>query len=337
MDLDALNLRSYRVKSCLSLMVLGLAFLAPSVRAMDTNRPEISRFIEEVASRHHVDKDWLKRLLSEAQSKTSIIETMQKPAEKVRPWFEYRKIFVTEKRIREGRAFYAAHQDIFDGVAARSGVPASVMIAVLGAETSYGRQVGTYRALDALATLAFDYPPRAAYFKSELEQFVLLARDGDLDPLTALSSYAGALGAPQFMPTNVRKFGLDGDSDGTINLYSDWRDIAESIANYLSNHGWVKGEPVYSKAMLIDPDVEDLHSGLDLNTTVGALRKKGVVLESTIADSTPALFAAYRDTDAPTYRVGFKNFWVITRYNHSLMYALAVSELAEAIGATSEP
>ena len=300
---------------------------------MDTTRPEISRFIDEVSARQHVDRDWLRRLLEEAQSKQVIIDTMQKPAEKVKPWFEYRRIFVTEKRIREGRAFYAAHQDVFDAAAAQSGVPAAVMIAILGAETSYGRSVGTFRALDALATLSFDYPARAAYFRGELEQFVALARDGDLDPLTALSSYAGALGAPQFMPTNVRKFGLDGDEDGTIDLYTDWPDIAQSIANYLVHHGWAKGEAVYARATLIDPDVEDLHSGLDLNTTVGALRRQGVVLDANVPDATPALFAALRDVDGPTYRVGYKNFWVITRYNHSLMYALAVSELAEAIGA----
>jgi membrane-bound lytic murein transglycosylase B len=300
---------------------------------MDTTRPEIGRFIDEVSARQHVDRDWLRRLLEEAQSKQVIIDTMQKPAEKVKPWFEYRRIFVTEKRIREGRAFYAAHQDVFDATAAQTGVPAPVMIAILGAETSYGRSVGTFRALDALATLAFDYPARASYFRGELEQFVALARDGDLDPLTALSSYAGALGAPQFMPTNVRKFGLDGDEDGKIDLYSDWPDIAQSIANYLVHHGWAKGEPLYARATLVDPDVEDLHSGLDLNTTVGALRREGVVVDANVPDATPALFAALRDVEGPTYRVGYKNFWVITRYNHSLMYALAVSELAEAIGA----
>jgi len=300
---------------------------------MDTGRADISRFIDEVSQRQHVDREWLKRLLEEAQSRQVIIDTMQKPAEKVKPWYEYRRIFVTEKRIREGRAFYAAHQDVFDGVAARTGVPAAVMIAILGAETSYGRSVGTFRALDALATLAFDYPARAPYFRGELEQFVALARDGDVDPLTALSSYAGALGAPQFMPTNVRKFGVDGDGDGTIDLYGDWQDIAESIANYLSHHGWAKGEALYARATLVDPDVEDLHSGLDLNTTVGALRHQGVIVDATVPDSTPALFAALRDGDGPTFRVGFRNYWVITRYNHSLMYALAVSELAEAIGA----
>ena len=312
---------------------LLLGICGSNAQAMDTTRPEIARFIDEVSARQHVDREWLKRLLEEAQSKQVIIDTMQKPAERVKPWFEYRRIFVTEKRIREGRAFYAAHQDVFDGVAARTGVPASVMIAILGAETSYGRSVGTFRALDALSTLAFDFPARAAYFRGELEQFVALARDGDVDPLTALSSYAGALGAPQFMPTNVRKLALDGDGDGTIDLYSDWSDIAESVANYLSHHGWVKGEPLYTRATLVDPDVEDLHSGLDLNTTVGALRRLGVVLEVPAPDSTPALFAGLRDVDAPTYRVGFKNFWVITRYNHSLMYALAVSELSAAIGA----
>ena len=317
------------------LMLAVLACAAPVAHGLDTTRPEVARFIEEVATRQHVDRTWLKHLLEDSQSKQSIIDAMSKPAEKVRPWYEYRRIFVTEKRIREGRAFYFEHRDVFDGVAAKSGVSAAVMVAILGAETSYGKSVGTYRALDALATLAFDYPARAPYFRAELEQFIALARDGNVDPLTALSSYAGALGAPQFMPTNVRKFAVDGDNDGTIDLYTDWTDVAESIANYLSHHGWAKGEPLYARATLYDPDVEDLRSGLDLNSTVGALRRQGVVVDEAIAGATPALFVAFRDSDGPTYRVGFKNFWVITRYNHSLMYALAVSELAEAIGGTA--
>lgn len=326
--------RARRVAQATAL--IGLALALPA-RALDTSRPEISRFIDEVAARQHVDRGWLKHLLDDAQSKPAIIDTMQKPAEKVRPWFEYRRIFVTDKRIREGRALYAAHQEMFDEVAARTGVSATVIVAILGAETSYGKTVGSYRALDALATLAFDYPPRSAYFRSELEQFIALARDGDVDPYTAVSSYAGAMGAVQFMPTNVRKFAIDGNADGTIDLYGDWQDIADSIANYLSHFGWARGEPVYTRATLAYPDVEDLHSGLDLNSTVGALRRQGVVMDTALADSAPALFVALRDVDGPTFRVGFRNFWVITRYNHSLMYALAVSELAEAIGAPVGP
>ncbi len=323
----------------LKLAAIGTLLLAGllgsgAAGAMDTTRPEIARFIDDVSARQHVDKTWLRHLLEDAQSKQSIIDTMTKPAEKVRPWYEYRRIFVTEKRIRDGRAFYAEHRAIFDAAAAKTGVSAPVMVAILGAETSYGRSVGTYRALDALSTLAFDYPPRSAYFRGELEQFVALARDGNLDPLTALSSYAGALGAPQFMPTNVRKLALDGDGDGVIDLYGNWADVAESVANYLQSFGWVRGEPLYAKATLADPDSEDLHSGLDLNTTAGTLRRQGVLFDETVPPATPALFVALRDADGPTFRVGFKNFWVITRYNHSLMYALAVSELAEAIGDT---
>jgi membrane-bound lytic murein transglycosylase B len=321
--------------AALLLLTAGILLPASRVHGLDTARPDVARFIDEVAARQHVDRTWLKHLLEEAQTKQSIIDTMSKPAEKVRPWYEYRRIFVTDKRIREGRAFYFEHRDVFDSVAARTGVSAAVMVAILGAETSYGKSVGTYRALDALSTLAFDYPARAPYFRGELEQFIALARDGDVDPLAAMSSYAGALGAPQFMPTNVRKFALDGDSDGTIDLYTDWTDVAESIANYLAQHGWARGEPLYAKATLYDPDVEGLHSGLDLNSTVGALRRQGVQVDEAIPAATPALFAAFRDSDGPTYRVGFKNFWVITRYNHSLMYALAVSELAEAIGGTA--
>ena len=313
-------------------LAVALAIARPAA-AIDTSRHDVRLFAAEVASRHHLDRAWVLQLLAQAEFKDAIIDAMNRPAEKVRPWFEYEKSFVTEKRIREGREFYAAHRATFDEAARRSGVPASLLVAILGIESHYGRIVGPFREIDALATLAFDYPERGAYFRGQLEQFLLLVREAHIDPLAAMGSYGGAMGAPQFMPGNVRRFAVDADGDGKIDLYTNWNDIAASTANFLIAHGWQAGEPLYANAQVADPDREDLQNGLTLNTTVGELAEAGVTIDRQLPAATPALFIALREPDAPSYRVGFHNFWVLTRYNRSAMYALAVCELADAIAA----
>jgi membrane-bound lytic murein transglycosylase B len=312
----------------------ALLIARPAV-AIDTSRHDVRLFAAEVATRHHLDRAWILELLAQAEFKDSIVDAMNRPAEKVRPWFEYRRSFVTEKRIREGREFYAAHRAIFDDVAHKSGVPAALLVALLGVESSYGRIVGPFREIDALATLAFDYPERSAYFRGQLEQFLLLVREAHVDPLTAMGSYGGAMGAPQFMPGSVRRFAVDADGDGKIDLYGNWNDIAASIANFLIAHGWQAGEPLYANATVADPDRKGLENGLALNTTVGELAEQGVTIDRHMPAAAPALFIALREPDAPTYRVGFHNFWVLTRYNRSTMYALAVCELADAIAASA--
>jgi membrane-bound lytic murein transglycosylase B len=320
------------------LAALAAALLiARPAAAIDTSRHDVRLFAAEVATRHHLERSWILELLAQAEFKDAIVDAMNRPAEKVRPWFEYRRSFITEKRIREGREFYAAHRATFDDAARKSGVPAALLVAILGIESSYGRIVGPFREIDALATLSFDYPERAAYFRGQLEQFLLLVREAHIDPLAAMGSYGGAMGAPQFMPGNVRRFAVDADGDGKIDLYGNWNDIAASVANFLIAHGWQSGEPLYANAAVADPDREDLENGLALNTTVGELAEQGVTIDRRMAPGTPALFLALREPDAPTYRVGFHNFWVLTRYNRSAMYALAVCELAEAIAATPEP
>lgn len=314
-------------------LLAGFAGLAPA-HALDLDRPDVRAFVDEVTARDHLDHAWVARIVGAAESKPSVIEAMTRPAERVRPWFEYRAIFVTEQRIHAGREFYAAHRQLLEDVAARTGVPGELVAAIVGIETSYGRLTGRYRVLDALATLAFDYPPRADYFRAELEQFLLLSREARLDPLTATGSYAGAMGAPQFMPRSYRAFARDGNRDGRIDLWSSWSDIVESVANYFVANGWRRGEPVYVTAQLWCPDVEDLPGNrLDLLESVGSLRARGVEFDSPVPDDAQALFVALRDADAPSYRVGFHNFWVITRYNRSAMYALAAAELAAAIAA----
>jgi membrane-bound lytic murein transglycosylase B len=322
--------------AALALLAAALAMARPAA-AIDTSRHDVRLFAAEVASRHHLDRAWVLDLLAQAEFKDSIVDAMNRPAEKVRPWYEYQKSFITDKRIREGREFYTAHRATFDEVAAKTGVPATLLVAILGVESSYGRIVGPFREIDALATLAFDYPERGAYFRGQLEQFLLLAREAHIDPLAAMGSYGGAMGAPQFMPGNVRRFAVDADGDGKIDLYSNWNDIAASVANFLLAHGWQVGEPLYANAQVADPDREDLENGLALNTTVGELAEAGVTIDRHMPAATPALFIALREPDAPSYRVGFHNFWVLTRYNRSAMYALAVCELAEAIANPPEP
>ena len=327
------------------ILTLCVAALAPAVaQAFDLERPEVRAFVNDVATRNHLDRDWVAKVVGSAESKTAIIEAMNKPAERVRAWHEYRSIFITDKRVREGREFIAAQHDLLAEVSVRTGVPGAVIAAIVGVETSYGHSNGKWRVLDALATLAFDFPARAQYFRAELEQFLLLSREAGFDPLTAMGSYAGAMGAPQFMPRSYRSFAKDGDGDGHIDLWANWPDIVESVAHYMVAHGWHQGEPIDATAELWNPDVEDLPGNrLDPTETVATLAGKGVIFTTSQPASASALFIALRGADGPTYRVGFHNFWVITRYNRSAMYALAVSELAaaiaspEAAGAAPDP
>ncbi len=321
-------------RAALVLLAACTGLAAARAGALDLGRPEVKAFVDEVAARDHLDRAWVARIVAAAESKPSIIEAMTRPAERVKPWFEYRAIFLTDKRIHDGHEFYAAHRELLEDVAARTGVPGGIVAAIVGIETSYGHLTGRYRVLDALATLAFDYPPRAGYFRGELEQFLLLSREAGVDPLTAAGSYAGAMGAPQFMPRSYRAFARDGNRDGRIDLWNNWPDIVESVANYFVANGWRRGEPLYVSAELWYPDVEGLPANrLDLADSVGSLRARGVEFDSPLPDDARAMFVALREADGPSYRVGFHNFWVITRYNRSVMYALAAAELAAAITA----
>src|SRR5277367_724391 len=274
----------------------------------------------------------LRKLLGSAQSQPVIIEAMNKPAEKAKLWYEYRSIFVTERRIREGTEFWIAHRHALDQASVRSGVAPEYLAAILGVETFYGRLTGSYRVLDALVTLSFDYPARAKFFRDELEQYLLLTRDAHLDPLAIKGSYAGAMGAPQFMPSNYRRYAVDVNADGRIDLWSNWADVCASVGNYLKEHGWNAGEPVLSEATVDPGKSADLDGRkLVLSETVGSLRAKGVNFESAMAEDSPALLIAVDDADGVHWRVGYNNFYVITRYNHSALYAMAVYELAAAI------
>jgi len=309
-----------------------LAALSEPACALDIKRPEVKEFIDHMQATSSFKKRQLRKLLKAAQSQPAILAAMDRPAEKSKPWYEYRPIFVTEKRIQEGTDFWLAHRQALDQASERSGVAPEYLAAILGVETYYGRLTGTYRVLDALATLAFDYPPRAPFFRDELEQFLLLTRDAGLDPLKVRGSYAGAMGAPQFMPSNYRRFAVDADADGRVDLWTNWPDVCASVGNYLKEHGWNAGEPVLTDADVAPDKAAELDGRtLALSETVGSLHLKGVSFDSSLSEDAPAELIAADEADGVHWRVGYNNFYVITRYNHSALYAMAVYELAAAV------
>jgi membrane-bound lytic murein transglycosylase B len=316
-------------------LLLAAALLAAGAipaEALDTRRADVKDFIDQFSDQYSFKKRELRKLLAAAQQQPAILEAMGRPAEKAKLWYEYRPIFLTDRRIREGAEFWLAHRQDLDQASVRSGVAPEYLAAILGVETYYGRQTGNYRVLDALATLAFDYPPRAKFFRDELEQFILLTRDMKMNPLAVKGSYAGAMGAPQFMPSNYRRYAVDASEDGRIDLWSNWPDVCASIGNYLREHGWNPGEPVMSEADVEPGKAADLDGRkLSLEETVGSLKEKGVSFDSALPPDAPAVLIAADEADGVHWRVGYNNFYVITRYNHSPLYAMAVYELAAAI------
>jgi membrane-bound lytic murein transglycosylase B len=299
----------------------------------DLDRPEIRAFVEKVAADQKMQPLDVYRLLAKAEPQPKIIELISKPAEKVSPWYEYRKNFMTEQRIAEGARFMVEHRARLEKAHKETGVAPEYVVAIIGVETFYGRITGRYRVLDALSTLAFDYPPRAEYFKSELAQFISLTREEQVDPLTALGSYAGAMGAGQFMPSSYRRYAVDGSNDKQRDLFADWDDIIASVANYFKQNGWVKGGPVLAEAA-VQPEasVAAEAGNLALNETIAGLKAKGVEFdEAEQPESTRVLLVPAEQPEGPAYRVGYKNFEVITRYNRSVRYAMAVHDLATTI------
>jgi membrane-bound lytic murein transglycosylase B len=329
------------LKRCLSFLLALLACAVavaepanpPALAArFDLHRPEIVAFIDEVTQREGLKRKDVQRLLKEARPQPKIIEMMNRPMEKVAPWWEYREHFVTPERVSDGAQFWTDHRVSLERVAATYQVPPEYVVAILGVETRYGRITGRYRVLDALATLAFDYPPRHTYFAGELAQFMVLAKENQLNPLTTTGSYAGAMGAPQFMPSAYRRYAVAAGNDPRRDLWSDWDDILASVANYLHENGWQAGQPVLADTR-IDPAAtfNIAPHNLELNETVDTLGAQGVTVAAEVPADTPALLILAEQPDGPAYRVGFHNFYVLTRYNASARYAMAVHDLAQAI------
>jgi membrane-bound lytic murein transglycosylase B len=315
-------------------LLAALAVSSPT-QALDAQREDVRAFVGEMAAEHGFEAGELARIFAQVQSQSSIVALISKPAEGSRPWHEYRAMFLTDRRIRRGVEMAQLHAEAL-ARAEQRGVPAPVLLAITGVETFYGEFVGRQRVIDALATLAFDYPPRAPFFREQLEQFLLMSREEALDPLAPLGSYAGAMGIPQFMPSSVRAYAVDGDGDGRRDLWGNWSDVFASVANYLLLHGWRSGEPVMAPADVTGADLAGIEFGkVALTETVGSLRERGVSFETSLPAEAPAVLLVLTGSNGPEFRVGFTNFYAITRYNRSQMYASAVSDLADAIAAAT--
>ena len=297
---------------------------------IDVERSEVAMFIDEMVSEHEFDRDELRSSLGDAVVRQSVLDAISKPAEKTLTWAEYRKIFITRERIKAGVAFWHENHETLSRVSSSSGVPEEILVGIIGVETYYGRITGNYRVLDALATLAFNYPPRSNFFRRELQQYLLLVREEGMQATDATGSYAGAMGRPQFMPSSYRAYAIDSTGDGKRDIWNNWADVAGSIANYFNRHGWHPGEQVTSQATLSGSwagPVPEPANTLSPTDTVTSLSQKGVMFATDLPDDSKTQLLTYEGKGGIEHWVGFHNFFVITRYNRSVMYAMAVHQL----------
>ncbi len=314
------------------------AELLPHAQAetLDLDRPLIKSFIKKMTTEHDFKADYIKEVLTQATNKTSILKIMARPAEKSKEWFEYRPIFLSDKRISSGKTFMQENAEALQAAKAKYGVPPEIISAIIGVETFYGRNSGKHKVLDALVTLGFNYPPRAKFFRRELEQFFLLSREENFDPTAVLGSYAGAMGNGQFISSSYRNFTADGDGDGKRDLWNSWPDAIHSVANYFAEHKWKAGEDIVANAKIKtdcpvkNPLTPESKVNIDVHT-VGSLRNFacGIEFDTQLADNAPAMFLMMQQESSTDYLVGFNNFYTITRYNRSPMYARAVYQLSQ--------
>lgn len=297
-----------------------------------TAHPAYPAFAERLVKQHDLSREWLDALFARAERRQQILDAIARPAEAL-PWHRYRPIFLTEARIEAGVAFWREHEPIIARAAREYGVDERVIVAILGVETFYGRITGGYRVLDALSTLGFDHPPRSRFFLSELEQYLLLAREEGFDPLEVQGSYAGAMGAGQFIPSSYRHYAVDFDGDGQRNLWNSWPDAIGSVANYFAEHHWRKGGLVMIPVVATDAAAAEAYAPGWHRVAVPELRRRGFVFSAGIAAEAETWLVVLETETGRDYRLGLHNFHVITRYNRSPLYATAVHELAEAIAA----
>jgi len=300
--------------------------------SIEIERDDVQSFIDELNTTYGFDRDYVEQQLANSEKKQSIIDAISRPAEDVLTWGKYRNIFMQPERISAGVAFYVEHKDTLNRIAAETGVPPKMILGIIGVESYYGSITGEYRVIDALTTLGFDYPPRAVFFRSELSHAFRLAREENIELSDFMGSYAGAMGPPQFIPSSYRAYAADGDGDGQRDLLGNWDDIIASVANYFTEHKWQTGEPVAAAATLRDSANNlPLNKKLKLDSTVHELSEAGVVFATDIDKHSAAGLWELEGNAGKEYWVGFDNLYVITRYNRSVMYALAAWQLGEAV------
>ena len=329
-------MKPIRCALLLTLLLSALPATAADTAPVNLQQENVVAFIDEMVAKHEFDRDDLSAVLSKAQIKQNIIKKISTPAERTLTWGEYRKIFITKERINVGVTFWQENKEMLQRIALETGVPIEMLVGIIGVETYYGRITGKDRVIDALATLAFEYPPRSKFFRNELVQFLILAREEGLDPTVPMGSYAGAMGRPQFMPSSFRAYAVDSTGDGKRDIWNNWADVSGSIANYFLEHRWRSDEEVVAQATLganWQGAVPKPKNTLKMSSTVETLSKKGVVFATELCADSKAQLLSYEGDDGMEHWVGFHNFFVITRYNRSVMYALAVQQLGQQISA----
>jgi membrane-bound lytic murein transglycosylase B len=319
----------YLVLSCLfSLSATAATSLAEQDVAA---RADVQQFIDEMVKKHDFDAGKLSALFKHVELKQKIIDAITRPAES-KPWFQYRPIFVTNTRINEGVAFWNKNKATLERAEKEYGVPPEIIVAIIGVETRYGKHKGGYRVIDSLSTLAFEYPKRGEFFRGELEHYLLLAREEGLDPLSVKGSYAGAMGKSQFISSSYRNFAVDFDGDGKRDLWNNTADAIGSVANYFQRHKWQPGGKVVAPAIVGSNQIQVLvEKGIKPHSTVAELQQRGVTAKTKLDPAALGALIELKTRAGREYWLGLNNFYVITRYNHSPLYAMAVYQLGQAI------
>lgn len=302
--------------------------------------PEARAFVSELSREHGFEASWLERWLGEAKRQDTILEAIARPAERTRTWAEYRPIFLQPLRVTRGIAFWREHREALARAERELGVPPEIVLAIIGVETNYGRTTGSHRVIDALSTLAFDYPPRAPFFRKELAQYFILMREQEQNPLDFKGSYAGAMGYGQFMPSSYRHYAIDFDGDGFADIWNNPTDAIGSVANYFAEHGWQRDAPVAVRARASDElergEASDWNRIHPPELTVADWAERGLTPIFPLPAELPANALALEGDFGEEFWLAFHNFYVITRYNRSHLYALAVEQLSKEIKTAME-
>jgi membrane-bound lytic murein transglycosylase B len=319
------------------ILVLSL-FVAPLASALEITsgdyqgREDVAAFVQRIAAETSYTEQELVGLFTRVEKQEHLFAKLDRPAEKELQWYQYKGIFIKDRRIDLGVKFWRENRELLAEVSEKTGVPPEIIVAIIGVETFYGIYRGKDPVFDSLVTLAFDYPRRAKFFTVELEQFLLLAKEQGFDARALRGSYAGAMGMPQFISSSYRNYAIDFDQDGQTNLFDSIPDIAGSVANYFVKHGWQQDGRVARPLQVTDGNLADsLEPGVKPNYTWAELKQNGLGSQFTISEETPVALVRLEQKDHAEYWVGFQNFYVITRYNHSELYAMAVYQLAKLI------
>jgi membrane-bound lytic murein transglycosylase B len=320
------------LRPVLTLVTLGLVLVAAPARALDIDAyPELRLFMDEMTAKYDFPAADLQRWFADAQLRPAIVEAMERPKEAL-PWHKYRPLFVTEDNARKAARYWRKNAPALARAHEHYGVEPEIVLAILSVETRLGKNTGGYRVLDALTTLAFTYPARGEFFRRELEEYLLLARDLGVDPREIKGSYAGAMGIPQFIPSSYRVFAIDFDGDAKRDIVHSVDDAIGSVAHYFKRHGWRGGEPVTDAARVEgEYYLRIADAGVRPRADLKSLRKYGIAAPDGADEGRQASLFALQEEDGAVYRLGYHNFYVITRYNRSRHYAMAVHELSQLI------